>query len=94
VDLCEELLVEQRCELFRGVFNVLDDLGRRSGVFRAKHAGSTHFLVDLLRCHTVLSQVIKKDIDFDSVSLKAFVNVSGLDQVSKIRKSIQVLGTE
>ena len=63
-------------------------------MFWAKRAGSTYFLVDLLRCHTVLSQVIKKNIDFDGVSLKAFVDVSGLDQVSKIREPIQVLGTE
>jgi len=28
MDLCEELLVEQRCELFRGVLNMLDDLGK------------------------------------------------------------------
>lgn len=62
VDLCEELLFEQRCELFSGILNMLDD-----------------FLVDLLRCHAVLGQVIKKDIDFDGVSLKAFVDVTGLN---------------
>jgi len=62
VDLCEELLVKQRCELFGGILNVLDD-----------------FLVDLLWCHTVFSQIIKKDIDFDGVSLKTFIDVGGLD---------------
>jgi len=52
------------------------------------------FLVDLLRCHAVLGQVIKKDIDLDGVSLKAFVDVTGLNQVSEIRESVQVLRTE
>jgi len=50
----------------------------------AKCPGNTYFLVDLLRCHAVLGQVIKKDIDFDSVSLEAFVDVTGLNQVSEI----------
>jgi hypothetical protein len=52
--------------------------------FCANCARNTYLLVNLLRCHTVLSQVIKKDIDFDGVSLEAFVDVSGLDQVSEI----------
>lgn len=42
----------------------------------------------------MLSQIIKEDIYFDGVSLKAFVNVGSLDQVSKICKPIQVLRTE
>lgn len=57
----------------------------------AKCTGNTYFLVDLLRCHTVLGQVIKKDIDFDSVSLEAFVDVTSLNQVSEIREPVQVL---
>lgn len=44
-----------------------------------ERARYTHFLVDLLRCDTVLSQVIKKDVDFYSVSFEAFVDVSCLD---------------
>lgn len=34
VDLCEEFLIEQRFELFRGVLNVLGDLGQWLGVSR------------------------------------------------------------
>jgi hypothetical protein len=42
----------------------------------------------------VFSQIIKKDIDFDGVSLKTFVDVGSLDQVPEVRKAVQVLGTE
>jgi hypothetical protein len=40
---------------------------------------NTYLLVDLLRCHTVLGQVIKKDVDFDGVSLETFIDVTGLN---------------
>lgn len=59
-----------------------------------KGTKNTYFLVDLFWCHAVLSQVIKKDIDFDGVPLETFVDVSGLDQVSEIRKPVQVLRKE
>lgn len=62
--------------------------------FWTKRTINRYFLVYLLRCHTVLGQVIKKVIDFDGVSLEAFVDVTGLNQVSEIRKPVQVLRTE
>ena len=42
----------------------------------------------------MFGQIIKKDIDFDSVSLKTFVDVGGLDQIPEVRKAVQVLGAE
>jgi len=77
VNLGEEVLVKQRCELFRGVLNLLND-----------------FLINLPGCHKVLGQVIKKHLDFDGVSLKAIVNICGLDEVSEVRVSVQVLRVE
>jgi hypothetical protein len=94
VDLGEELLVEQRCELFGGVLDVLNDLGKGLGGFLADCTRNGYFLVNLLRGHTVLSQIIKKDVDFNGVPLEAFVDVSGLDQISEIGKAVQVLRTE
>jgi len=53
-----------------------------------------NLLVDLLRRHTLFGQVIKNGIDFDGIPFETFVDVRGLDQVSEIRKTIQVLRTE
>ena len=55
VDLSEELLNEEWCELLRGVLNVLDDLDERFRGFRANCTRRTYLLVDLLRCYTMLS---------------------------------------
>jgi len=94
VDLSEELLVEQWRELLESVLNMLNDLGRQLGDFERTARENTHLLVDLLRCHTLFGQVVKNVIDLDGVSLEAFVDVRGLDQVSEIRKPVQVLRTE
>lgn len=51
----------------------------------------TYITIDLPRVDSIVRQVIEHDINLDCVTVEAFINLRGLDEISNARKPVRVL---